>query len=208
MSLTFFEIVTGNKGFEDKPLAKIKEKTGVEITNLTGNSNGFSTYDIRFPNMETAQKVRCEYFNKEGTVFVDVDNHFLMLTTNSGAGYSEYVNGFFPVIIFGHEGCLYNVCYQEGVPWDSCMNSNCSGTLPDYQGNNVTKNDITLIPLRVYAYNLDLKEVSNDTAKAYIRHCYVNYERKFQRGLKFIDQNGNEFITLGGYLLYYNGKHK
>lgn len=203
MSLTFFEIVASDAGSENKTLAKIKEQTGVEITNLgSGYYSSVKKYNIRFPDMDAPQQVDCTYFNKTGTMFIDTSSHFLMLTNNSGTGYSTYVDEFFPTIIFEHEGCLYNVCYQNEVPWDRRMNSNCSGTLPDYQGNNVTKNDITLIPLRVYAYNHYLKEVSHDTAKAYIRHCYVNHERKFQRGLKFIDQNGNKFVTLGGYLLY------
>ena len=42
----------------------------------------------------------------------------------------------------------------------------------------------------------------------FLKNIYINYERAFPTGLKFIDKSGNEFITLGSYLLYYNGKHK
>lgn len=201
MSLVYFSVVSGD-GTETATLQLIKEKTGVEITNLGEQSYGIYTYGIRFPNMETAQKVRCAYFDKEGTVFVDVDNHFLMLTTNSGTGYSNYVNDFFPVIIFDYKGTLCNVCYSDDTPWNKNMNSNNSGDLPYYQGNDVGKQDITLVPLRVYANNPLLQ--SNANVMSFIKNCYTNYERKFQRGLKFTDQNGNEFVTLGGYMLYKN----
>lgn len=205
MSLVYFNI-TGNSSEEATALQLIKEKTGVEITNLGEESRGFYTYDIRFPDMETAQKVKCLYFGKNGTVFVDVDNHFLMLTTNSGTGYSDYVDEFFPIIIFDYKGTLYNVCYAGSISWDNSMNSNCSGNLPNYQDNDVTKQDVTLAPLRVFATNQLVQP--NQSVKSFIKNCYTNYERKFQRAQKFIDQNNNEFITLGGYLLYYNGKHK
>lgn len=205
MSLVYFGVI-GNSDTETAALQLIKEKTGVEITNLGDQNYGLYTYDIRFPDMETAQKVKCEYFGKDGTVFIDVDNHFLMLTTNSGTGYSGYVDGFFPIIIFDYKNTLYNVCYTSDIEWDKRMNSNCSGTLPDYQGNAAEKQDITLAPLRVFATNQLVQP--NQSVKSFIKNCYTNYERKFQRAQKFIDQNNNEFITLGGYLLYYNGKHK
>ena len=35
-----------------------------------------------------------------------------------------------------------------------------------------------------------------------IPNLYINYERTFETGLKFADQNGNRFVTLGSYLLY------
>ena len=40
----------------------------------------------------------------------------------------------------------------------------------------------------------------------FLKNIYINYERAFPTGLKFIDKSGNEFITLGSYLLFYNGK--
>ena len=178
----------------------IKQRTGLELKQLDGNTNGIAEFSIRFPDMETAQSVRFAYLNISGTFFIDADNHFLMLTTNSGAGYSDYVNEFFPIIIFDYKGTLYNVCYAGSISWDNSMNANCSGNLPGYQGNDVTKQDITLVPLRVSATNPIVKP--NQSVKSFIKNCYTNYERKFQRALKFMDQNGNKFVTLGGYLLY------
>ena len=47
-----------------------------------------------------------------------------------------------------------------------------------------------------------------DTYGSFIKNMYVNYVRKFKPGQKIIDNSGNVFITLGDYLLYYNGKNK
>ena len=57
-----------------------------------------------------------------------------------------------------------------------------------------TSDSITLFP--AFFYNDD-----NDN-KGFIKNMYIEYERAFQGGLKFIDQNGNRFMTLGGYFLY------
>ena len=44
------------------------------------------------------------------------------------------------------------------------------------------------------------------TTTGFLKNIYINYERAFTTGLKFIDKSGNEFITIGSYLLFYNGK--
>ena len=36
-----------------------------------------------------------------------------------------------------------------------------------------------------------------------IPNVYFEYEKRFSPGLKFIDQNGNKWVTLGGYMLYH-----
>ena len=65
--------------------------------------------------------------------------------------------------------------------------------IPDYVEDTI-KGQITLVPL--YAQD----------SKSFVKNVYINYERMFQPGLKFVDENNNEWITLGGYLLYYNGR--
>ena len=85
--------------------------------------------------------------------------------------------------------------------WDNCMNVRMKNTTYSYAENDYSKNDITLAPLRVYAGNHNASE-NRKYVKGFIKNCYVNYERKFQRNIKFIDQNGNRFVTLGGYILY------
>ena len=36
-----------------------------------------------------------------------------------------------------------------------------------------------------------------------IADVYCEYKRQFDPGLRFIDQNGNKWVTLGGYMLYH-----
>lgn len=36
-----------------------------------------------------------------------------------------------------------------------------------------------------------------------IPNVYCEYKRRFDSGLRFIDQNGNKWVTLGGYMLYH-----
>ena len=60
---------------------------------------------------------------------------------------------------------------------------------------NGTSNSITLVP----AFFYDYRGAKN---KGFIKNMYIEYERPFQGGLKFIDQNGNRFMTLGGHFLY------
>lgn len=72
-------------------------------------------------------------------------------------------------------------------------------------GTTMNKPNITLLPAFVMPeYHVYIDGTKNTTPKSYIRFpkVYVNYERYFLPGQKYIDQNGNKFMTLGGYLLY------
>ena len=72
-------------------------------------------------------------------------------------------------------------------------------------GTTINKPNITLLPAYVmpehYVY---IDGTKNTSPKSYIRFpkMYVNYERYFVPGQKYIDQNGNKFMAIGGYLLY------
>lgn len=70
--------------------------------------------------------------------------------------------------------------------------------------NSIVKNDqskqtIKILPAFCYCQH-------TKTTTGFLKNIYINYERAFPTGLKFIDKSGNEFITLGSYLLFYNGK--
>ena len=72
-------------------------------------------------------------------------------------------------------------------------------------GTTVNKPNITLLPAFVMSeYHVYIGGTENTTPKSYIRFpkVYVNYERYFIPGQKYIDQNGNKFMAIGGYLLY------
>ena len=178
---------------ESELLATIKQRTGLELEALDSGSGGLKTFSMRFPDMETAQSIRLGYHNEKGTFFIDADNHFLCYSIKSGTETYSYIDDLYRNFVFDHNGKLVNICYSTDRSWSSI---NTEGT---YVENDSSKSNIILCPLRAYAYN-NLNGANN--VQAFVKNCYVNYERKFQKGLKFIDQNGNRFVTLGGYLFY------
>ena len=172
----------------------IKQRTGLELEALDSGNAGIQKFSMRFPDMETAQDIGLGYFNEVGTLFIDADNHFLCYSIASGTENYDYVDDLYRDFVFDFNGKLANICFSTKRGWGIVMNA--GGV---YAEDDSSKSNITLCPLRAYAYN-GLNGV--DSGRAFIKNCYVNYERKFQKGLKFIDQNGNRFVTLGGYLLY------
>ena len=180
---------------ESELLATIKQRTGLELESSDSGSAGLKTFSMRFPDMETAQSIGLGYFNERGTLFIDADNHFLCYSIASGTEHYTYVDDLYRNFVFDFNGKLVNICYRTDRAWYAVMNAG-SG---DYAENDSSKSNITLCPLRAYAEN---SLNGANSVRAFIKNCYVNYERKFQKGLKFIDQNGNKFVTLGGYLLY------
>ena len=192
MSLEIIDYNTLNSS-ESELLATIKQRTGLELVASGSDSYGIKPFSMRFPDMETAQSIGLEYFNDNGTFFIDADNHFLCYSIKSGMETYSYIDDLYKNFVFDHNGKLVNICYTTD---QSSININTEGT---YVENDSSKSNITLCPLRVYARNT-LNDANN--VRGFVKNCYVNYERKFQKGLKFIDQNGNKFVTLGGYLLY------
>ena len=200
MSLEIIEYTYNDANSISEIIATIKQRTGLELEALDSGSAGIQKFSMRFPDMETAQSIGLEYLNDSGIFFIDANNHFLCYSIASGLDSYSYVNDLYKALVFDSNGKLANVCYTTRREFYYTMTA-----YGGYAEDNNSKSNITLCPLRVYANN-NLNGANN--VYAFVKNCYVNYERKFQRNLKFIDQNGNEFITLGGYLLYYNGKHK
>ena len=180
---------------ESELLATIKQRTGLELEALDSGSAGIKTFSMRFPDMETAQSIGLGYFNERGTLFIDADNHFFCYSIASGTENYYYVDDLYRSFVSDYNGKLANVCFSTKRGWGIVMNAVSS----TYAEDDSLKSNITLCPLRAYAYN---SLNGADSVQAFIKNCYVNYERKFQKGLKFIDQNGNRFVTLGGYILY------
>ena len=165
---------------------------------LDSGSSGRTTYSMRFPDMETSQKIKIAYLNDNGTFFIDTNNHFLCFTIGSGQGTYTYVDSLYKTMVCDFNGKLANVCDVYQTEWKNAMNIR-QDVSAYYLENDYSKSAITLCPLRVYAPN---SISGNNRVRGFVKNCYVNYERQFQRGLKFIDQNGNRFVTLGGYILY------
>lgn len=149
---------------------------------------------MRFPDMETAQSIELKSLNRNGTFFIDADNHFLCYSIASGTENTSYMDDLYRILVSDFNGKLANICYSTRQSFGDTMNAGGYYAVDDS-----SKSNITLCPLRAHAYNR-FDNVNN--VYGFIKNCYVNYERKFQKGLKFIDQNGNKFVTLGGYLLY------
>ena len=195
MSLEIIEYLSSMG--ESELLATIKQRTGLEMKALDDGSGGIKTFSMRFPDMETAQNIGLKYLNDNGTFFIDADNHFLCYLIANGLESYSYVDQLYKALVFDFKGKLANVCYTPDRRWDQAMNVANSDYY--YAENDSSKSNITLCPLRVYAVD---SQTGTKKVRAFVKNCYVNYERKFQKGLKFIDQNGNRFVTLGGYLLY------
>ena len=192
-----------SSGMGEKGIEFIKQETGLELTPLDTGSAGLQKFSIRFPDMETAQYIRLRYLNSVGTMFIDADNHFFIYVIGTGKREYNYVNDLYKNIVFDSNGKLANVCANgNSMSWGDYMNTNHNSSSAYYKEDDPSKQNITLIPLRVYGNYMSDDGTSSDDTKAYVKKCYVNYERTFEVGLKFVDQNGNRFVTLGGYLLY------
>ena len=201
MSLEIIEYTYKDANSKSEIIATIKQRTGLELTALGEASYEAVPFNVRFPDMEESQKIDILDFTLSGTFFIDAANHFLFYTVDTGMGDYDFVDKVYRAIVYDFNGVLANVSYMHEMSWDYTMNMRMKYTEGSYLENDYSKNDITLAPLRVYAYNHNAYE-NRISVKGFIKNCYVNYERKFQRNIKFIDQNGNKFVTLGGYLLY------
>lgn len=189
------KIIKADNSVFNEFLQKVNSETGVSF-----NYADYKYDTITFPDGKTVKsdKTIASSSSVKDTMLVDTDNHFLLYTNTIGAG-SEYLpdntyNGYgLPCVFFVAE-------YNDGIIW---INMNDSlvyeiFNIPRSPQNEPRNNSINLTPC-VYGFNNNSYQLKN---------VFVNYTRRFDNLLKFIDQNGNEFITLGGYLLYYNGKHK
>ena len=191
MSLEIINYNTANSN-ESELLTIIKQRTGLELEVLNSDSSD-KKFSMRFPDMETAQNIGLESLNRNGTFFIDADNHFLCYSIASGTNDYSYIDELYRTLVADFNGKLANICYSTRQSWG---NINTGGY---YTEDDSSKSNIALCPLRAYAYN---SYNGANNVRGFVKNCYVNYERKFQKGLKFIDQNGNRFVTLGGYLLY------
>lgn len=200
MSLEIIEYTYNDSNSISEIIDTIKQKTGLELESIGSASYSMEPFNVRFPDMEESQKIEIQTFTFSGTFFIDATNHFLCYTVGDGMGNYNYVDNLYRAIVYDFNGVLANVCMSTECAWSQMMNIDMKGG--NYLENDYSKNDITLGPLKVWACNHNADAANRKYVKGFVKNCYVNYERKFQRNLKFTDQNGNEFVTLGGYLLY------
>lgn len=182
-------------------LQKVSSETGVTF-NYANNK-----YDtITFPDGKTVKsnKPKTSASSVNNTMLVDTDNHFLLYTYTIGEGSdyrpdTTYNSHILPCRFFVAE-------HNDGIVWIDTYNIDYSlyaiFNIPQEPQNEPRNNSIELTPCVYCPPNI------TNPISYQLKNVFVNYTRSFDNLLKFIDQNGNEFITLGGYLLYYNGKHK
>lgn len=186
MSLVYF--AGGNN--DTATIALIKEKTGLELNYVGGGDYNIYECQVKFPDMENYETL---HTGKPGVLepglsFVDVENHFFAhVEPQTNTTYYESAQNV--------KTWLCSLIHEKDGKLVSGLSSRSNISMYDWcniPGNveNTIKEQITLVPL----YTRD--------GKSFVKNTYINYERMFQPGLKFIDQNGNRFVTLGSYLLY------
>lgn len=204
----------------------IKEKTGLELTLTSDTHNDWSYYmnngissdghykvDFKFPDMETAQMCAIglitDLFSDDSRMpicFVDVESHFFAIispywymSNDNDKGYQRghYVKDFVINMVYVDS----NGSLKSGVNREYNMNFYHYLNICTYNDmSDETIESLTIVPAFWMCHG--------DTYGSFIKNMYVNYTRKFKPGQKIIDNSGNVFITLGDYLLYYNGKNK
>ena len=155
-------------------------------------SKGYNTWtmDIKFPDMTAAKTVAIQNsYSEYGTLcFVDLDNDFFAVVRNwapSEIGNTSYQHSLECMVFKAEDGDITYVLQTDGAGYEHYMYFNITEMVTDDK----TKQSLRLIPAYYYK-------------KGFIKNLYFNYERAFPSGIKFVDQNGNRFVTLGGYLLY------
>lgn len=163
-----------------------------KITNATGiqfEYDGSTFTKITFPD---GQNIALNYNSSSGTIdtskyraLVDLNKDLFILYNNVSAGYgievNDYLSDMVAFIIAKSNGKIRSMGLYMGY-----LN------VPDYAKSDDSKDTLTIVPVFE----------GNSTTYGFYDNIYINYERRFPVGLKFIDQNGNRFVTLGSYLLY------
>ena len=170
----------------DKPLffKKITDATGIQF-----EADGTAFTKITFPDGEN---ISINYDFSSGTIdankyraLVDTNKDLFILYNGVSSGYGieidDSLSGFANFIIAKSNGNLRKMSSSM-----SHLNA------PSYAESDDSKNTLTIVPVFE----------GNSNTYGFYDDIYINYERRFPVGLKFIDQNGNRFFTLGSYLLY------
>ena len=182
--------------------SRIETETGTAVEWALGSDgSAFGISKITFSDGNYVDKngstiVSGMNVNSDQVALIDDSNHLFILTQpyymNNGAGTSPSN----PL-----SSCwVFMILDLDGLPSIVPLNSYWRDifNIPYRTNNKPTAQTIKMLPAYVYGNDDDVDTLG------YSKNLYINYDRAFDTGLKFIDQNGNEFITLGGYLLYKN----
>ena len=167
---------------------KIRSETGVTISI---NSDTAYWNSVQFPDGVSITPASSTSVTNSSAnhAFVDVNNHlFIYDRTNidesniTPTRYPKY-DAFISDTTDGRTISLPTTAYEFYRVFN----------IPSYAAHDASKQSIAIFPC-YYGHSGDYS--------GFLKNIYINYERRFVAGLKFIDQNGNRFVTLGGYLLY------
>ena len=188
--------------YDESVRALIKEKTGLEMTSEETDES-LRKLNVRFPDMEAAQTVNTKVFSSHTSIyFVDVENHFFACI--SPGSYESYITSYHPYIDTWLQAMIYEL--EDGT-LASATRSNAS-TYEDFNiGRYFYLDDPTCDTLSIVPVFFS-NTIRSRNRICHIKNMYINYTRRFMPGQKIIDDSGNVFVTLGEYLLYYNGKNK
>ena len=177
--------------------SEIENKTGVKIeSTLSSNDRYVRITKITFTDgAQITYSGSSEiYIYTSELVIIDDKNHLFVLTNNStGASMSSMNIGTnmpnnYDVFIADVEETTCDIAHENRYV-HKVFN------LPESAQNIQSCQSFKIVPAFCY--------LSNPTTRyGFMKNIYINYTREFSFGLKFIDQNGNKFVTLGGYLLY------
>ena len=180
----------------------IKKQTGVTIDYKASSPDHLTITKITFSDGAYYENSNIIDIGRrvEWIAVVDDSTHLFIITTQAmfmSLGErkpSDYTSFNHDVFIVDTDGTLVNIKTLDestqdyevfNIPYNSDRFSGSS-------------NSITLVPAFFYNYYDD----SGNKPKGFIKNMYIEYERPFQGGQKYIDQNGNRFMTLGGHFLY------
>lgn len=194
----------------EETYALIKTKTGIEIMKASEEtSSSGAEVRVKFPDMDNfitlnANGINPYYENskgKEWIIFADASNHFLSIAQHYTDTYVYH-----PADNSSHAlGMWMRLFIYENVTLNKIVSrSYAYGSNSDYWSRvfNIGANPQDTIRDKITIYQAFLSTSKTDEDAGLAKNLFLNYERMFEPGLKFIDQNGNKFVTLGGYLLY------
>lgn len=182
--------------------AEVESKTGVTIESGRNSTDNWSIirkvtfsdgkYVIDFYN-----NTIIEYDYNSMMVLFDEKSHLFIVMTGSQTISSMN----FGITLQFHTFARIFIADVDGEVRDIMSSEYFNGV---FNINAIVKNDQSKQTIKILPAfcNCRYKNVTT----GFLKNIYINYERAFPTGLKFIDKSGNEFITLGSYLLFYNGK--
>ena len=178
--------------------SEIENKTGVKIeSTLSSDDRYVHITKITFTDgVQITYSDNSElYIYASELVIIDDKKHLFVLTNNStGASMSNMninsnIRSSYDVFIADVEETACDIIYV-GSYVNKVFN------LPEYAQNIQSCQSFKIVPAFCYIDSSPIDSYGS------MKNIYINYTREFSFGLKFIDQNGNRFVTLGGYLLY------